>query len=191
MSVDPLAPLEGEGLTAYLQRTRPQYDWNDDGGNAEPTAQTDLNDGYQNFTVVLRARVSRAEWAAYVGTVYPAPIAVDVNVPPVWPGLDLVTLGTPVALVDGLVVDGPLDGVLVDVTTAPTRVGQRVIGGQYFDYNSGEMTFGSDNGYLEPWVYTGFRLAIFTPKTMKQAAHAYFRVLAGAAGTVTPWTKTV
>jgi hypothetical protein len=186
----PYDPLAGETLMAYLQRTRPQLDWQDDSGMSEPYAVRSI---VGDFTVsgTVRARVTMAEWDAMMAVRFPSTTAGPSSGAPVWPGLANVTLGTSVALVDGLVVDGPLDGVIVDVTTAPTRVGQRVIGGQYFDYNSGEMTFGTDNGYLEPWVYTGFRLAIFTPKTMQQAAHAYFRVLAGAAGTVTPWVRTV
>ena len=109
---------------------------------------------------------------------------------PVWPGIANVTLGTPVDLVDQLVLDGPMDGCVVNVTTPPTRTGLRRIGGAYMDYGVGEMSFQNDDGWIEPWVYLGFRQAIFTPKTMQSAAHALFRVLAGAGGTVTPWTRT-
>jgi hypothetical protein len=65
-----------------------------------------------------------------------------------------------------------------------------MIGGQPMDYGVGEMSFGNDSGWIEPWVYLGFRTAVFTPKTMRSASHAYFRVLAGAGGTVQAWHRT-
>ena len=181
--------VAGESLLDWLNRTDTDRTWArylDTGG---VYAQLGPN-GTPEAAFTLHPAFTEDEFARARDRVLGVPATPSTGAP-VWPGLANVTLGEPVALVDGLVVDGPMDGVIVDVTTAPTRVGQRVIGGQYFDYNSGEMTFGTDDGYLEPWVYTGFRKAIFTPRTMQQAAHAYFRVLAGAAGTVTPWSKTV
>lgn len=116
----------------------------------------------------------------------PAPVIPPA--PPAFPDDETVTYDTPVALVDQLVVDGPLAGVLVDVTTPPTRLGQYVIGGEVYDYRVGEVAFATEDGHLEPWQYLGFRSAIFIPKTMRTAAAAHFRVLAGAGGTVTPFT---
>lgn len=109
--------------------------------------------------------------------------------PPVWPGAGNVTLGTPVALVDQLVLTGAMDGVLVDVTTPPTKTGRYNIGGETFDYGVGHIAFVTDNGYIEPWQYLGFRTAIYTPKTMQQASGALFRVLAGAGGTTRTWIR--
>lgn len=110
--------------------------------------------------------------------------------PALWPGAANATLGTEVALVDQLELTEAMHGVLVNVTTPPTRTGRREIGGHLMDYGVGEISFVADNGYIEPWQYMGFRTAIFTPRTMEVAAGAVFRVLAGAGGTVTPWTRT-
>jgi len=109
---------------------------------------------------------------------------------PVWPGLANVTLGEGVSLVDGLHITGAMDGVLISITTPPTKTGLILVGGATFDYREGQVAFESDNGEIETWQYLGFRQAIFTPKTMKQASGARFRVLAGAEGTVYPWTIT-
>lgn len=106
---------------------------------------------------------------------------------PVWPGMENVTLGEEVALVDQLVLDGPMDGVLIHVTTPPTRTGLRMVGAQPYDYSVGEIAFAADNGYIEPWQYMGFRTALFTPKSMVQASSALLRVLAGAGGTARTW----
>lgn len=110
--------------------------------------------------------------------------------PPVWPGLANVTLGDPVALSDQLVLVGPMDGVLINVSTPPSKVGVYRIGERYYDYKVGELTFETDNGETESFQYLGFRQAIYTPRTMQRAAKCRFRVLAGAEGSATLWTKT-
>jgi hypothetical protein len=108
---------------------------------------------------------------------------------PVWPGSELVTLGETVTLTDQLHLVAECDGVIVNMTTPPTRTGLRQIGGALYDYGVGELAFETDSGDIEFWQYLGFRSGIWTPKTMSRAAGCRFRVLAGAAGTVTPWTR--
>lgn len=110
-------------------------------------------------------------------------------VPPIWQGTANETLGEPVALVDQLVVDGPMDGVLIDVTTPPQRLGQYHVGGEILDYGVGRITFGQEDGYLEMWQYLSFRKAIYTPRTMTQATTAHLQVLGGAGGTVTTFIR--
>lgn len=108
---------------------------------------------------------------------------------PVWPGAENATLGDSVELTSQLHLEEECHGVLVAITTPPTRTGLRQIGGALYDYGVGEIAFETDSGQIEPWQYLGFRTAIFTPKTMEKAAGARFRVLAGASGTVTPWLR--
>jgi hypothetical protein len=107
---------------------------------------------------------------------------------PTWPGLSGVTLGTPVALVDQLVVDGPLDGVLVEVTVAPRGASSWHIGGQDMFYSWGEIAFGTDNGDLEPFQWLGAGNAVYLPRSIISPAHAVFHVRRDATGTVTPFT---
>jgi len=108
--------------------------------------------------------------------------------PPVWPGADLVTLGSPVAFTGSTEISGPMHGILLSITTPPTRTGLRDFAGRLMDYGVGELAFVNDDGEAEPWQYMGFREAIYTPKTMAIAGSVVFRVLGGAEGTVTPWT---
>lgn len=110
--------------------------------------------------------------------------------PPVWPGVAGVTLGQSVALSDGLHLTTPMDGVIIAITTPPSRTGTMSIGGATFDYREGQIAFEDDQGHIEMWQYLGFRNALYTPRSMAHAAGARFRVLAGAEGTVTPWTIT-
>jgi hypothetical protein len=180
-------PLAGETLMEYLVRTRPQYDWTDDGGTTEPHAEV-IPPEYTGLPhYIVRPRLLSAEWDAYVLITWPPPP--EILVPPVWPGAGAVTLGTPVGLLDQLVVDEVMDGVLVEVTTPPGKLGSYLVGGSTLDYGVGRITFETDDGDLEPWQYLGFRSAIYVPKTMEHASKARFQVLGGAEGTVTPWTR--
>lgn len=111
-------------------------------------------------------------------------------VPPVWPGASGVTLGTTVALTSQLYLVDEMDGVIVAITTPPNRTGLYSVGGAPLDYGQGRIAFETDSGDLEPWQYLGFRTAIYTPKSMAHASGVRFQCLAGAAGTVTPWTVT-
>lgn len=106
-----------------------------------------------------------------------------------WPGLANVTTDPPVALSDGLVIDTACDGILVNITTPPTKTGLYAIGDTYYDYKEGLVAFETDNGYMEMWQYLGFRQAVYTPKSMKTASKVHFQVLAGAAGNVITWRR--
>lgn len=115
--------------------------------------------------------------------------AIDTGGAPVWPGLANVSMGAPVALVDQLVLNGPMDGVIVAVTTPPVGLGQYRVGGRRLDYGQMRLAFETDNGELEGWQYFGFEEAVYTPHAMAQAAKCRFQLLGGLGGTVTPWTR--
>lgn len=106
---------------------------------------------------------------------------------PVWPGLEAVVLGTPVALGSDVTVPGPLDGLLVAVTTAPVGGGRFVVGGFTYYYRAGEVSFTTDNGQVEPWQYLTWDQGLYCPRFMSRAASALVRGLAGIEGTATPW----
>lgn len=169
----------GDTIGTWLNRTSPNWTW-----------AWDANRG---FWTGYRTATGQGNGPTFVLTMTPDQFAglkgqaAASIAPPVWPGVANVTLGTPVALVDQLVITEPMDGVIIAVTTPPSKVGVRVIGGAYYDYSAGEIAFESDNGELEPWQYLGFRAAVFCPKSMVQAAAVHLRVLGGAEGTVTPW----
>jgi hypothetical protein len=181
---------DGDTVWAFLTREYSGYAWTQAGPGSWPTGgsvwivqDAGVNQAY--FRCTLTDDDLRPYWPVPEG-----PPAEATNVAPIWPGSAGVTLGTPVTLVDQLHIVGTLDGVLVNVTTPPTKVGRRSIGGALYDYGVGEIAFETDEGDIEPWQYLGFRTGIFVPKTMQQAAGARLRVLAGASGTVTPWTRT-
>lgn len=112
-------------------------------------------------------------------------------VSPVWPGLAGVTLGTPVALAgSGITVTGPLDGILLALTTIPQPRPQYNFNGTISWGKMGGVAFESDNGDTEEQQLIGFESALYAPKSMKQASFCNLRYPSGTLGTATPWTRT-
>lgn len=179
---------DGDTLWSYLNREYGSYDWlrtapnsHDQGGRVY-IEQTPTN---AYFVCTLTDADIQACWPVTIPE--QPPVEVTVNAAPVWPGSANVTLGTPVALTNGMTITDEMDGVIVAVTTPPTRTGLYVIGSESYDYGVGRIAFESDGGELEPWQYLGFRAALFTPKSMRRASKVHLQVLGGAEGTVTPW----
>lgn len=113
---------------------------------------------------------------------------VDVDLPPVWPGLAGVTLGASYDLADGLTITTPMHGIIVHVATPPSGASIWPIGSHYSYYNWGQIGFESDGGQLEPLQFLGFGDAVYMPHQMKQAASVHIRVSRAATGTVRPFT---
>lgn len=180
--------VPGESLLDWLNRTDTDRVWEQDEASGVISAHLGPI-GSQERGFTLRPMFTELEWEKQRDRVLLIPSDKPL-VAPVWPGADLVTLGEPWSLVNDLEIESPMHGVLVSVTTPPTRTGLRSIGGRPMDYGVGELAFRTDNGEAEPWQYMGFRDAIYTPKTMAIAGGVLFRVLGGAGGTVTPWTIT-
>lgn len=107
--------------------------------------------------------------------------------PPIWPGTGLVTLGTPVAISDGVTVPGPLDGVLVSITGVPYPVGYYAFGALKSYTRMGAIVFISDNGDLANAIPLGPESQVVSPTAMSRADHAIIRVKTGVTGTITPW----
>lgn len=107
--------------------------------------------------------------------------------PPVWPGIDLVTLGSDTAIASQQTVTGPMDGVIVlisDVTVNKPNL-------QYDTFNAwkfiGSLAFVSDNGDVEEFQLLGFNDALYCPKSMSRAASVVVRADPSVVGTITPW----
>lgn len=112
------------------------------------------------------------------------------NVPPVWPGGANVTYGDVVGFTESFSITTPMHGVVISVTTPPSKLGVYLLGGREYWYGMGRIAFADDQGRLEPWVYTGFEEAVYLPRTLKQASAVYVQVMGGAAGNCTPFTIT-
>lgn len=150
------------------------------GAAGDPIALANPGDPLSNWIVVCL--FSDAEFALWRSDATP-------RTAPVWPGLDKVTLGAPVALGPNVSITGPLDGLLVAVTIPPTNLGEYTIGGLPSYYRLGYVTFVSDDGEVEPTQGLGWTQALYCPRTMTRAASALVKAKGGAGGTVTPWVR--
>lgn len=107
---------------------------------------------------------------------------------PVWPGLANVTLGATLSLADQMVVPGPLDGVIVSITSVPYPASYYPFGGMPSFVKVGGIGFVDDNGQMEITQPFGPQQEVVCPKSMSAASSANVRLLSGTVGTVTPFT---
>jgi len=184
--------LVGDSPYVFLSRTQAAFGWTTIGPTGLGTDEVAWKSlgGSGIETLWVRSTFTSLDMHQ-LAALTPPPVIPPIAIltAPVWPGVADVTLGTPVALADQLVVTAAMDGVIVSVTTPPQKLGSYHLGNATLDYGAGRMAFETDDGQLESWQYLGFREAIYTPKTMLRASKVRFQVMGGALGTVTPWTK--
>ncbi len=128
--------------------------------------------------------MNEAQFRALRETIFGATIATA----PVWPGLASVTLGTPVALSDGLFLNGPLSGVIVEVTSVPSPISFYPFGAIKSYVRGGAIVFTTDNGDSEFPQPFGPDNQVILPKSMTSADGATVRLPSGIVGTITPFT---
>jgi len=168
----------GDTVLSFMQRTQPAYSWTGTG----PSGVAGTGIAWKN----LYGGNTGVWWR----TGFTLPVSLPGQLAPVWPGIDYVTLGAPVALSADLELAGPMDGLLIAITTPPTGLGKFIIGDRTWWYRLGQIAFVSDNGEVEPWQYLAWDQSVYCPRQMNQAASALIRCMAGAAGTATPWVVT-
>ena len=107
---------------------------------------------------------------------------------PVWPGIVNVVLGTSLALSNGLTVPGPLDGVIIHVSSVPYPISFYPFGSVKSFVKTGGIIFVDDNGEADIAQPIGIEHQVVCPKTMVRADHAIVRLQSGVVGTIQPWT---
>jgi hypothetical protein len=99
-----------------------------------------------------------------------------------------VTLGTAVALTDGLVVAGPLAGIIVTITAVAPPMSFYPFGTIKSYVRAGAVIFTDDNGDSEFPQPLGPADQLMLCKSMAVADTATFRVTSGVVGTAQPFT---
>jgi len=107
---------------------------------------------------------------------------------PIWPGLSGVTLGTSQAISDGLVITGPMQGCLVDITSVPQPISYYPFGTVKSFVRAGALLFVDDDGEAEFPQPLGPQTQVILPKSMASAASAILRLPSGVIGTIQPFT---
>lgn len=170
--------LANDTRLTWLQRTDLDHYWGVHPATGEPvgTAGEDdpLSGGYY-FCTISEAEFTRVKNHMLYGA-------------PVWPGIADVTPGAPVALTDGLVLAGPMHGVLLDLTVLPSGGTAWLLGATRIPYNWGQVGFMSDNGEMEAFQWLSAEHSVYLPRQLAVAASASFRVTRPCTATVTPFT---
>lgn len=190
--------LSTDTVYSFLSRTQPAAGWTNVGPNGLTTNHRAwIMGSYHGVTRPFYCsrftELDATIQAASSGAVIEIGAGVEVDIPPtapVWPGGDLVTLGTPVPFTENVDVTAEMDGCIVTITTPPTRTGHYMLGSEDLWYGVGRISFENDDGEIEPWQYLAFNAGIFTPRSMAHASAVHLQVLGGAEGTVTPWAVT-
>jgi hypothetical protein len=175
--------VAGDSVLSFLQRTQPTWTWNAYGPSA-----------YQASGAAFAPLFPGCGWASWVPNFTQAEMYTLAGLlggsssgAPLWPGLANVTLGEPLALADGLVVPGPMSGLLFDFTTVPPGIDRYRFSDRTSYVHVGNVTFESDNGYCESAVPYSFAKHIVTPQAIAQPSAAIVRLGKQVTGTVTPW----
>jgi len=178
---DYAAILADDTRLSWLQRTDLAHYWIAHPTTGEPvgTAGEDdpLSGGFYFCTI------SEEEFNRYKKNAYATP--------PIWPGIEAVTLGTTVPCAESTVLEIPMDGILWLTTSYPPARARWGAAPYYSVYHTGRLAFITDNGDLEPFQYMGWQNAIFVPQTMGRAAGVVVFLEANIEGAITPWDISV
>lgn len=176
--VFPIASIvPNDTLLLFLQAENPDYQWILGPDGAHYTGQ--LVVAAYAYPVFQTCLLTELEFSKLITNPHPNA--------PVWPGLVNVTLGAPQALADGLLIPGPLDGVIVQITAVPIPIGYYPFGPIKSFVRAGAIAFVDDNGDAEFPCPLGPDDNVICPRTMARADHAYLRLPSGVTGTITPW----
>jgi hypothetical protein len=178
-----------ETLATLLTRTQPRFAWSLYGPAGFPTPDTcwgRLIGGSSYF--IWRCLVNESQLPVKSGRLWDALSGLSIHLPPVWPGLAGVTLGTPVALDQGVDVVGPLHGVLLDITATERLIPSGTMGAYHTYRNLGRFAFYNDDGWFGEWQGVPSDHCQLLVKGMAEAAGVWFTFYTGVTGTATPFT---
>lgn len=140
----------------------------------------DSGDGTAHFLTTW----DNSSFQALKETVIPT---VPVNLAPVWPGIAAVTLGAPTSITAQMTVAGPMDGVIVSITSvSPSKPALNYDTETAYKF-IGALAFVDDNGDVETFQPLSWSHALYSPLRMTQAASVVLRTDPSVVGTVTPW----
>jgi hypothetical protein len=177
--IDPSTILPTDAtILDFLQRVDSADGWALNAGGM-PVCQPFLGSADPTFWYYTMPQAEFEAWKSGARTKAQAPI---------WPGLAGVTLGTPVALVDGLTVAGPIAGVIVEITAARAGLNFALYGTHQSYRYIAQVAFATDDGEVEGFQMISWDKGVYLPKSMAAGGSAIFHVAGGTVGTVTPFT---
>lgn len=175
-------------LVEFLDATWPEYLWDHVGPGSYQTPG--IVWGHITGEAAARWRCLVAEWQLpwVSGRAWSALARFTDGLPPMWPGLDRVTLGTPVELTESAIITEAMDGVLVDVTSNKPGAGHFGVDGEDYTWRAGYISFLDATGRAEPNQFLGWNSAFYLPSKMAHANGVCLVLNAILTCTVTPFT---
>jgi hypothetical protein len=146
--------------------------------------------GRPNEDPACQWRCLVAEWQLpfVSGRAWAALAKVTDGLPPVWPGLDKVSLGTPENLTESAIITAAMDGILMDVTADKPGAGGFGADGSHYTWRGGWLAFLDATGRAEEYQFMGWASAFYLPKHMAHAFGVCLVMRDISACTVTPFT---
>jgi hypothetical protein len=172
--------LPDDTVLTWLQREVPSIAWAYGYWGADFVAGQEP-DGY---FIEWVCKLTSADFDALKAAMFPE----TVRGAPVWPGLANVVLGATVALSDGLLLMGPLAGVIVTITSVPKPISYYPFGSIRSYVRAGAIVFTNDNGDSEFPSPFGPDDQVIVPVAMEVAGSCTVRLPSGVVGTITPWS---
>lgn len=172
------ALLADDTVLSFMQRTQPAYSWVGIGPAGTAT------------TGIAWKNVAGGPDGLWWRTGFQLPIVLPSPQPPIWPGIAGVTLGTTVPCAESTVLELPMDGLLILITSYPPSRSRWGAPPYLSVYHTGRLAFVSDNGDVEPFQYMGWTNALYTPQTMKRAAGVVIFLEPNVEAAATPWDIT-
>jgi hypothetical protein len=173
-----------ENLLGWLTRTDPDQGWVYDDLTQEPKAPSDP-DLESPYVWTIRPSFSSAEFLAYVAA--KLQLTNPAWLSPIWPGLENARVGGPYELADGLVVPGPMRGLVFAISRISPGGGRWKFGDVSSWNNVGAVAFLDDNGDYERPITISVDTQVVVPIAMVRATSAIIRFTAPFAGTVSAW----
>lgn len=173
--------LSTDTLSTFLERESTNTGWVLSGDGTFYSV-ADASTGWTYQTVM-----SPGDFLTYKESLFPvAPRATA----PVWPGLALVTLGTPVAFTGPTNVNVPMHGILIEIDSVPPGKPQYVFGSQTANGHIGAVAFIDDDQEMEYSQQLSFNYQVYCCQSMVIAGGVKLRCVPGVTGIITPWTIT-
>lgn len=172
--------LPSDTLLSWLQREASGWTW-----VADPDGSDQIIAAGQNPNSYIICDLTVADFNELRMTASP----LLAQGAPIWPGLANVTLGTPVALSESFTLTGPMDGIIIDISSVNPNRTRYDFNGLYTYRRIGAFAFVDDNGDAEGFIPLSFVHAVYTPSRMVSAAEVLFNLDPATVGTVTPWTR--
>lgn len=177
-----------ETLVAFLNRVQPSFTWDDSGYGLNATPGFAWGHITGNGYVCWRCLVAEWQLPYRSGRIADWLNPRGDRFPPIWPGVDKVSLLTPFDVSASGITYVNCDGVLVDVGGVKPGAAHFAADGLEYEWRGGWLTFVDGTGRAEEYQFMGWNAAVYLPKHMPHAQGVCLVLRDISQCTVTPFT---